>query len=97
MGKINLSLFRENRALEKRRGTKLFAVICESSAKYIMRYFAIVDSFDQPKSLSRYGSQEVTSAGSFKPSLNLGQANTEIEEAVLSTNPIMEVIQYYSS
>jgi myosin-5 len=53
------------------------------SAKYVMRYFAIVDEL----SASRAGSaQDVHS-----PSIT--GANTSIEDAVLSTNPIMEVRQ----
>jgi myosin-5 len=52
------------------------------SAKFVMRYFAIVDEI----SVSRAGSaQDVNgSAGSLN-------TNTSIEDAVLSTNPIMEV------
>nr|KAJ3417910.1 Myosin type-2 heavy chain 1 [Polyrhizophydium stewartii] len=50
------------------------------SAKYIMRYFAIVDELN----VSRVGSSSEMPG-------NPGQSNTtEIEEAVLSTNPIME-------
>lgn len=53
------------------------------SAKYIMRYFAAVDDLDRGV-FSQRGSQE-----------NIQKANSggmsEIEEAVLSTNPIMEV------
>lgn len=51
------------------------------SAKFVMRYFAIVDEL----SASRAGSNQDMNA-------DVGQ-NTSIEEAVLSTNPIMEVRQ----
>ncbi|KAH6577051.1 hypothetical protein BASA50_008601 [Batrachochytrium salamandrivorans] len=51
------------------------------SAKYIMRYFAIVDEL----SISRVGSSVEVSGVSA-----LAGNTTEIEEAVLSTNPIME-------
>ena len=52
------------------------------SAKYIMRYFAIVDELG----VSRAGSAAEVAGNS-----NLAGNTTEIEEAVLSTNPIMEV------
>lgn len=61
-------------------------MITNASAKYIMRYFATVDSLDKPIAFSRHGSQDVSVGANGLP------ANTEIEEAVLSTNPIMEVI-----
>ncbi|EGF77626.1 hypothetical protein BATDEDRAFT_13697 [Batrachochytrium dendrobatidis JAM81] len=51
------------------------------SAKYIMRYFAIVDELG----VSRAGSAAEVAGNS-----NLAGNTTEIEEAVLSTNPIME-------
>ena len=55
------------------------------SAKYVMRYFAIVDEL----SASRAGSaQDVHS-----PSIT--GANTSIEDAVISTNPILEVSQEF--
>lgn len=47
------------------------------SAKYIMRYFATVDDID--KNRSEPESEDV------------GVSMSEIEEAVLATNPIMEV------
>lgn len=51
------------------------------SAKYIMRYFAIVEEI----SSSRVGSaQDIHSPA-------ITGANSSIEDAVLSTNPIMEV------
>ncbi|KAI8848017.1 P-loop containing nucleoside triphosphate hydrolase protein [Chytridium lagenaria] len=46
------------------------------SAKYIMRYFAIVDDLEKKS----YRADSVTTSG----------GTSEIEEAVLSTNPIME-------
>jgi myosin-5 len=51
------------------------------SAKYVMRYFAIIDELSEG-SLSR------------RPSAVDGNASglSSIEDAVLSTNPIMEVI-----
>lgn len=56
------------------------------SAKYIMRYFANVDALEKDTPFLRGGSSENVA--------NLGQAHTgnmtEIEEAVLSTNPILE-------
>lgn len=58
-----------------------------------MRYFATVDSLDKPQTFSRHGSQEL----SIRASISNAPGNTEIEEAVLSTNPIMEVLTYYSS
>ncbi|TPX34536.1 hypothetical protein SmJEL517_g02892 [Synchytrium microbalum] len=48
-----------------------------ASAKYIMRYFAAVDDLDGTKVMHRSNS-------------SLSGGATEIEEAVLSTNPIME-------
>lgn len=62
------------------------------SAKYVMRYFATVDSLDKPQIFSRHGSQEVSMESSTRANMN-GPINTEIEEAVLSTNPIMEVMK----
>ena len=52
------------------------------SAKFVMRYFAIVDEL----SSSRAGSSHDVNAAS------QSGANTSIEDAVLSTNPIMEVM-----
>ena len=52
-----------------------------ASAKYIMRYFAAVD--DLEKAMLR------------RSSSSLSGGATEIEEAVLSTNPIMEVRQNF--
>jgi myosin-5 len=52
------------------------------SAKYIMRYFASVDELD-------------TGAFNSRLSVTDGGSGTEIEEAVLSTNPIMEVTFYF--
>ncbi|KAJ3221486.1 Myosin type-2 heavy chain 1 [Clydaea vesicula] len=56
------------------------------SAKYIMRYFATVDDLDKSaaKPFSRSGSAEIGT-----PTKKVG-GTSEIEEAVLSTNPIME-------
>jgi ABC-type dipeptide/oligopeptide/nickel transport system ATPase component len=53
------------------------------SAKYIMRYFAIVDDLEKKVSLNRRPSEI-----SMEKSIGM---NAGIEEAVLSTNPIMEV------
>lgn len=59
------------------------------SAKYIMRYFAAVDDLDKKGSFSRTNSSEIPGAASGgAPTVTM----TEVEEAVLSTNPIMEVI-----
>jgi myosin-5 len=61
------------------------------SAKYIMRYFATVDTLDGSV-FSRNGSSENIVGRS---SLNIRQnaaSMTEVEDAVLSTNPIMEVL-----
>jgi myosin-5 len=54
------------------------------SAKYIMRYFAIVDDLEKKfRQISNDPSSNTSGAA--------GSSNTsEIEEAVLSTNPIME-------
>ncbi len=57
------------------------------SAKYIMRYFAIVDELNS----SRFGSAQDVSAPQAP-----GGGTTEVEQAVLSTNPIMEVILFHS-
>ena len=51
------------------------------SAKYVMRYFAIVDDL----------SNEGTSTLCDIHSTSITDTKTPIEEAVLSTNPIMEV------
>ena len=58
------------------------------SAKYIMRYFATVDDLDKGGVFTPTGSQEIPQ---HRPSVTANQRSmTEIEDAVLSTNPIME-------
>ena len=51
------------------------------SAKYVMRYFAIVDDLSNAR----------TSTICDINSSSITETKTSIEEAVLSTNPIMEV------
>lgn len=52
------------------------------SAKYIMRYFATVDDFTNDNLGSKQNSNQDLADGK----------SSEIEEAVFSTNPIMEVL-----
>lgn len=54
------------------------------SAKYIMRYFATVDDLDKNVGDSEFG-------GSTGPKAAHQTGMSEIEEAVLATNPITEV------
>ena len=65
------------------------------SAKYIMRYFAIVDDLEKKflntKSDSTVSTLSVTSpSGAPSGDKSTSSSTSEIEEAVLSTNPIME-------
>ena len=57
------------------------------SAKYVMRYFATVDDLDKGGVFTPTGSQEIPQ---HRPSVTQ-RSTTEIEDAVLSTNPILEV------
>ncbi len=61
------------------------------SAKYIMRYFATVDDLDKGGVFTPTGSQDIPQV-LLRPSVTSNQKSmTEVEDAVLSTNPIMEV------
>ena len=65
------------------------------SAKYIMRYFATVDDLDKGGVFTPTGSQEIPQ---HRASVTANQRSmTEIEDAVLSTNPIMEVSRLFDS